>query len=249
MILKFIIGCKAECFKAIGVETVCNRKIPIIVSLTSTKKNLTVSLYSLLNQSLKPDKIILWLSDEFKSLNDLPYEITRFIKNGLEIRFVKDLGGYTKTFYPLKEFEDSIVVTAEEGIYYPKNWLRKLYYSYVANPSDIHVHCARRGIDTSQVNEENARYDNFPVGAGGILFPPKCFTKEALRQDIFLENAPCADDVWFWIMALLHNRKIRVVKNHIKSFAKKKVLHKKYDKELENLMKFYRANIISKLSQ
>ena len=80
------------------------RETPLVVSLTSYEErleDLTISIYSLLNQSIKPDRIILWLSDKL-SLNDLPYDITRFIKNGLEIRFVKDIGSYTKAIYAFK---------------------------------------------------------------------------------------------------------------------------------------------------
>ena len=82
------------------------RDVPLVISLTSYEErfdDLTISLYSLLTQTVKPDRIILWLSDEL-TLNDLPYDITRFIKNGLEIRFVKDIGSYTKAIYAFKEF-------------------------------------------------------------------------------------------------------------------------------------------------
>ena len=125
---------------SLGKEKYTNtekREIPIIVSLTSYEdrfKDLEISLYSLLIQSLKPDKIILWLSDEIKSINDIPYEITRYIKNGLEIRFVKDIGSYTKAIYTFQEFRDCIIVTADDDVYYPKDWLQKLYHSYIAPP-------------------------------------------------------------------------------------------------------------------
>ena len=55
--------------------------------------------------------------------------ITQFIKNGLEIRFVKDIGSYTKAIYAFKEFSESIIVTADDDIFYPKDWLKKLYLS------------------------------------------------------------------------------------------------------------------------
>jgi hypothetical protein len=81
--------------------------------------------------------------DEYE-LAKLPYGITKYIKNGLEIRFVRDIGSYTKVIYALKEFEKSIVVTADDDIIYPKDWLKKLYLSYAANPEDIQVHRAHR---------------------------------------------------------------------------------------------------------
>ena len=123
------------------------REVPVIVSLTSYEerfKDLVISIYSLLNQTIKPDRIILWLSDEYDGVNDLPYEITRFIKNGLEIRFVKDIKSYTKAIYAFKEYPEAIIVTADDDIYYPEDWLEKLYHSYITHPQDIQVHRAHR---------------------------------------------------------------------------------------------------------
>ena len=247
-----------------------HRDVPIIVSLTSYEerfKDLPKALYSLINQSIKPDRIILWLNEELKDTTSLPYEITQFVKNGLEIRFVKDIGPYTKAIYAFKEFKDSVIVTADDDIYYPKDWLKKLYLSYVAYSDDIQVHRAHR-VDLEKpyekwekhVKEESARFDNFLTGVGGVLYPPNCFSNEVLREDIFIKNAPKADDIWFWIMALVHNRKIRVVDNHIKSLISvslwgqlfKNNLYKDNknggnDFQLENLMKLYGQNILNRL--
>ena len=112
------------------------------------------------------------------------------------------------------------------------------------------------------IKEESARYDNFLTGVGGVLYPPKCFTSEVLREDIFLKEAPFADDIWLWVMAILHNRKIRVVKGHIKTITctniltqlsgKGRTLYAKNskgenDRQLGNLMKYYKRNILSAL--
>lgn len=261
--------------KYVGINPV-KRDVPIIVSLTSYEarfKDLEISLYSLLNQSLKPDIIILWLSDEIESLNDLPYEITKYIKNGLEIRFVKDIGSYTKAIYAFKEYSEAIIVTADDDIYYPKKWLERLYHSYIAHPKDIQVHRAHRvklkdnkilpyEKWEKHVQEESARFDNFLTGVGGVLYPPNCFLSEVFRNDIFLKYAPTADDIWFWFMALISNRRIRVVQNHIKTLSctnllrqilpNRKTLYSinstgRNDEQVENLMKFYQNNILPKI--
>ncbi len=273
-VLNPLIRYKSDNLGSISGVNQIKREVPVVVSLTSYEErfdDLVISLYSLLNQTIKPDRIILWLSDEFEGVNDLPYEITRFIKNGLEIRFVKDIKSYTKAVYAFKEFPNAIVVTADDDIYYPKNWLEKLYHSYITHPQDIQVHRAHRvklkeGVIApyeswdKHIEEESARYDNFLTGVGGVLYPPGCFSKEVLREDIFLKEAPTADDIWFWVMALINNRKIRVVKNHIRTLActnifyqlgifKRKNLYSinrigENDRQLKNLMKFYGQNIL-----
>ena len=261
--------------KYVGINPV-KRDVPIIVSLTSYEarfKDLEISLYSLLNQSLKPDRIILWLSDEIESLNDLPYEITKYIKNGLEIRFVKDIGSYTKAIYAFKEYSEAIIVTADDDIYYPKKWLERLYHSYIAHPKDIQVHRAHRvrlkdnkilpyEKWEKHVQEESASFDNFLTCVVGFLYQPNCFLSEVFRNDIFLKYAPTADDIWFWFMALISNRRIRVVQNHIKTLSctnllrqilpNRKTLYSinstgRNDEQIENLMKFYQNNILPKI--
>lgn len=291
--IKMILNCKFHLrflinpfirFKSnnLGEQLCINKKqrqCPIIISLTSFEErfsDLELSIYSLLNQSILPDKIILWFSNNY-TLSDLPYSITKYVKNGLEIRFVKDIGSYTKIIYALKEFgSSSIIVTADDDIYYPADWLEKLYLSYTANPKDIHVHRAHRVLLQNgnilpyeqwnkHVQEETARYDNFLTGVGGVLYPPKCFIKEVFRSDIFLAQSPCADDMWLWLMAILSDRKIRVVKEHIKTLTCTNIfrqlglgggrtLYTKNrlgfnDVQLDNLMELYRANIMKKLTK
>lgn len=272
-----LIRYKAERMEGDLCVNFIKREIPIIVSITSYEErfsDLVLSLYSMLNQTTKPDRIILWLSDSIPNLTYIPYEITKFIKNGLEIKFVKDIGSYTKIIYALKEFSDAIIVTADDDIYYPKDWLEKLYRSYIMYPNDIQVHRAHRVILNNEeicpyetwqkhIDEESACYSNFLTGVGGVLYPPHCFIKEVFREDIFLKNSPYADDIWLWTMSLLSNRKIRVVEQHIKTLTctnifrqigicKGKTLYATNrlginDIQLNNLLKFYKQNVMSKL--
>ena len=253
------------------------REVPLIVTLTSYEERfdmLEIALYSLLKQTIKPDRLVLYLSDEFENTSNLPYGITKYIKNGLEIRFVKDIRSYTKSVYAMKEFQTGIIVTADDDIYYPKDWLEKLYMSYIASPKDIHVHQAQRvkfkdgeilpyKMWDKSVEEETARFDNYITGSGGVLYPPECFSREALREDIFLKYSPFSDDLWFWVMSLISGRKIRVVKNHIRSLyctdpkaviglVSKRSLYAinkrgENDKQLKNLIKLYGQNINNRL--
>lgn len=247
----------------LGVNS-CKRETPIIVSLTCEDENfdkLPITLYSILNQELKADRIILWIDEKIADLTSLPYEITQFVKNGLEIRFVRYLKKYTKTIYALKEFPTSIIVTADETIYYPSDWLKRLYLSYVSHPKDIHTHRVKKvDLETPysewDINpiEEFSGYENLANGLGGILYPPNCFSKEVLREDVYLKNAQDSDELWFWVMELVHNRKIRLVKNHIKTFASINYIKQifsndkvDYDAQLTNIMKFYGQNVLSKV--
>ena len=254
----------------IGVNQL-KRETPIVVSLSLSEggsyENLELSLYSLLTQSVMPDRLILWMSDKY-NLSDLPYSITRYIKNGLEIKFVQDLGAYTGTIHSLQQFEKSILVVADGTVYYPKDWLKKLYHSYISSQKDIHVHVAHRiRLDDARkklipfaewekhINIERPSYANFISLSGGILYPPNCFSKEVFRGDIYQKYNIDAD-IWFWFMGLLSGRKIRVVKNHINVIKSLDIINKlkinqeeqnkKKDRQIETLMEFYGQNILVK---
>lgn len=261
-----------------GINTIVNRNCELIISLTAMRDTfeiLPIVLYSLFNQELKADRIILWLDKKNENYADLPYEISQYVKNGLDIRFIENIYPYNKTVYSMKEFNKSIIVTVNENIYYPSNWLKLLYLSYIANPKDIHINRACRinldenkrilpykAWDKHLNNINTSDFNNLPDGIGGILYPPNCFTNEFFRQDIFLKNAPNLDEIWIWTMALLHNKKFRVIKNSIKYFAHvdylnfihkviKKILSteikNEYDKTIDSLMKYYGHNILNKL--
>lgn len=248
-----------------GVNDETSREVPIIISISSLRENfsiLPIIIYSLLNQSLKPDKIILWLDEEYQDMANIPYEITQFAKNGLEFRFKKNLGDYTKTIYAMEEFYNSIIVTASDKIYYPANWLKNLYLSYISHPNDIHVHGAFNAkINKSfkywdKVKKEAADFLFLPLSDMGILYPPKCFGKEAFRRELFLKKHIINDNLWFWVMSILAKRKTRLIKNPSKFFIKfTPILYKNKsnieitDNEIKYLMRFYKQNIINTINQ
>jgi hypothetical protein len=218
-------------FKETGV-TKKKRNPKLIVSVTSFPQrmyDIHFALYSLLNQTLKPDEIILWLGeDEFPNKEkNLPQNLLSLINNGLTIKWCRDVGSYTKLIPALKEYPDDIIVTADDDVYYPKNILELLYKSYLKEPQYIHCHRAHRiTFDNHKnikkysewirpVSYAEPSFCNFLTGVGGILYPPKVLYKDVLNEELFLKLSPTADDIWFWAMAVLNNTKINVVKDNI----------------------------------
>ena len=43
------------------------------------------------------------------------------------------------------------------------------------------------------------------------MYPPNCFYKDIDNEELFMKLAPNADDIWFWAMAVLNDKKIKVV--------------------------------------
>lgn len=204
-------------------------KEDLIVSLTSyggRVKSVHQVIDSLLSQTVQGYKVILWLSrDEFKNKEkDLPKELVSLIGKRFEVMWTKDIRSYTKLIPALKAFPGSIIVTADDDIKYQDNWLELLYREHLKYPRNIIAHRAHRIKEkdksilpynnwTMRTERYGAYYRNFLTGVGGVLYPVGAMHSDVVREDLFTELAPFADDVWFWAMCLMNNRKIHVPKN------------------------------------
>jgi hypothetical protein len=81
------------------------RNPALIISLASFPERITevhLTVYSLLSQTLKPDRIILWLANEEfpNGPVELPQTLSGLQKNGLEIRWCKR-PGLIRNLFPL----------------------------------------------------------------------------------------------------------------------------------------------------
>ena len=151
-------------------------------------------------------------------------------ENGLVIEWHKNLRSYTKLVPSLKKYPNNIIVTADDDIYYEKDWLEKLLKSHKENKNCIICHRAHRvKFDREKlapykkwpkkIKGGKASYLNFLTGVGGVLYPQNSLHKDVLKEELFTELAPKADDVWFWAMAVLNKTKILVVKDWIRELT------------------------------
>lgn len=204
----------------------------IVVSLTTYSyriKDVYLTIESLLNQSVKPDRIILWLADDEYDMDIIPGTLKRQISRGLEVKFCKDLKSYKKLIPTLDECPDDIIITIDDDIMYPIDFVEGLYYEYLKNPEYIYCYRARLipnekklydyaywlNTDFSEPSEKI-----LPIGMGGVLYTADKFDKDILDENKFMTLAPKADDIWFKAMSLLKDKKCKLVQNH-KPFDKR----------------------------
>lgn len=203
---------------------------PLVVSLTSFSPRfakLHITLESLLNQSLKPNSICLWIAEEEEAL--LPNSVTRLKERGLSILKCPDIRSYKKIIFALKQFDDAVIVTADDDIIYPKDWLSSLYKAHLIDPGTIICHRGRL-MTFNQFGEinpyrfwpllegEHKSELVFPVGAGGVLYPPKSLSDQVLKQELFLNLCPHGDDIWLKVMSLLNGRECKRISHFRKHF-------------------------------
>lgn len=189
----------------------------VIVSLTTFGRRLSrvyLTIESLMQQSMPANKIVLWISEEFKS-KPLPKLLQNQTKRGLEVRYCKDIRSYTKLVPSLRTFPEATIITVDDDLIYDVDVLETLISHHLAYPKEI---CANRIHLMKKTSEGKLQtymdWDwhvpytgksdklNFLTGVGGVLYPPHCLDPEVLNEEVFLDICKYADDVWFTAMAI-----------------------------------------------
>ncbi|MCI8717159.1 MAG: glycosyltransferase family 2 protein [Lachnospiraceae bacterium] len=201
------------------------REKEIIVSLTSYParlNNLHYTVKSILCQSLRPDKLILYLGDDciYENLPDSLRELERY---GLQI-FMKpgNLKPHKKYYYAIKENPDSLIITIDDDCIYSLKMIQELYSTYQKFPNCV---VALRGhrilfdevgkIKNYMDWEWEYQKENCPsiqiiaTGGAGALYPPGLMEEEYLFQTELIQTlSPTADDLWLKTMQVLKGTKV-----------------------------------------
>lgn len=201
------------------IESIANE--PVVVSLTTHGRRIHtvhLAIESLLQQSVKPNRIVLYLSkEEFEAINQLPLVLRRQMDRGLEVRFVHDQRSYTKLLPALKEFPECSIVTVDDDLLYPYDMLEGLVKAHRKHPECICCHTSlsltfRSSSDLNPFStfgyeipsfEDRVSPNFLPEGFAGVLYPPHSLDERVFDEDLFLRLSPTADDLWFKAMSLL----------------------------------------------
>lgn len=196
-----------------GINATEERKEKVIVSLTSygrrVSKILPYTVCSLLRQSYKPDKIVVWLDCEHWNDHNIPMSLRRLVDYGLTIEYCDDIKSYKKLIPALNTYPNDIIITCDDDVYYSKDFVNRLVSAYYCNPKMVHCVSAHHitFVDSmlAPYNDWKDCYDAngkfvFPVGVGGCLYKKSFFYEDICKQHLFMKLAPNADDVWFYFM-------------------------------------------------
>ena len=217
--------------EAVGVspEKIINEEVVVSLTTHSTRiYTVFQTIETLLLQSVKPNRVVLYLNEDEFSFENLPTSLQRQCKRGLEIRFVKDLGVYTKLLPALQEFPDSVIITVDDDYMYPFDLLERLLSGHKSYPEA--VVCFNSRILKLSDRKSLAPYSSFEMcfpkqdklsislmaeGFGGVLYPPQSMSKEVFDLDMIRALSPHADDLWFKAMQLLKDTPVlQLARNH-----------------------------------
>lgn len=208
-----------------GQEKLSQAQSDVVISLTSFPKRIAtlwIVIECLLRQTVRPRKIVLWLSkDQFDSIDELPARLLAQRERGLDIRLVDgDIRSHKKYYYAFKEFADSPVLLVDDDIIYDSHLVEDL----VRNFSKDKVHCSYSYLIKRNSKGEPMPYsdwtpiytthptdkDLFFGSGGGTLLVPSMLKAESTDIETALRLCPSADDVW--LNAIVRLSGLEVVK-------------------------------------
>jgi hypothetical protein len=202
---------------------------PIVVSFTTYPPRLkwvNLVVRSMMVQSMKPDKIIMYIGDDVE-FTDLPGDIIDLKQYGLEIKKVEgNLKPHKKYQYAMEEFPDSLIITIDDDLIYHKDFIKTLIEGHHKFPESV---IAIRGHEITfdkygrvqsykKWNKEIMRSCNPSMklfaagGSGGVLYPPNCLCSTALDKDLVKKLCLNADDIWLKVMELMVGTKVSIYK-------------------------------------
>ena len=189
----------------------------IVCSLTSLPSRdifLYKTINSLINQTIRPYKIILYYQDDtVKNLQKSVLELQNDIFN---IICIKDTyRSYSKYKYVLESNPNDIIIICDDDIEYNPKYIENLYNNYLIYPDCMicnsyhYVHEIEKSYDQKYTlfRKILSDYHVMPLSGWGTLIPPNFYKNIDNIEDIF-NIAPSHDELWFLYNNYKENKKI-----------------------------------------
>lgn len=191
------------------------KEVPVVVSLTSIPsrlRTLHITIRSMMLQTYKPLKIVLWLHEDLH--NQLPKALRALQGDLFEIRYSKYTFSHRKLIHSLVDFPEVPIITCDDDVIYHSDTIKGIYEAHLKNPGCVIGNKCR---EIAYGNDGVLSYNQWPflvdgkfyhkelimpVGAFCVLYPVGALHHQVHDVNLFMELAPRADDLWFKAMAL-----------------------------------------------
>ena len=233
---KFLKKILPNYYRNLSLEKIgVNQHSELVVSLTSFPDRIHIvylAIKSILYQSYRPLKVILWLGKEQfpNGEKDLPKSLLNLKKVGLEIEFCEDLKPHTKYFYVFKKYPEHLIVTVDDDWFYPVTMLETLLQHYKKNPCCVIANRVREiGVTNGNLNPYRSWKINeignsisshrlLATGVGGVLYNPSLFKANLFDVEKIKKLVLNADDIWLKCNEILCDIPIVFTNRYFSSF-------------------------------
>ncbi|WP_429035329.1 glycosyltransferase family 2 protein [Aeromonas media] len=201
-----------------------NSNSKYVISLTTYGERadiLHLVIKTLLLQSHKPKKIFIWLSHDDFPNGKVPPKLKELESFGIDILLVdENIRSYKKIYYTYLKCAGNknpcYIVTADDDVYYPSNWLEGFDGMAMERKDSILCYRAQkilfssRGVIKSyrewELSSGNAAsWDILPTGVSGICYPISSLHGLECRD--FLNICPTTDDIWLKFITMKNGYK------------------------------------------
>jgi len=243
----------------------------VIVSFTTYGEQIHEVHYiikSILSQTIRPNKIVLWLDESEFSESDIPLTLSSLYEFGLEVEFVSNIKSYKKYIPTAKKYPNDIIITIDDDFIYPQDMVEGLLREHLVLPNVIlgtrahRVKYNKKGKILPynkweyEANSFSLKEDVFLTSGAGMLFPPGLLSNEVFNEKVFMELADSADDIWFKVIAHISGvdckkiddkrdwptRYLQLSTGYNQSLSSMNVGKARNDTQLSALLNFYNLN-------
>jgi hypothetical protein len=212
-------------------RSVLDSQSRLVVTMTTHGSRIDtvyLAIESIARGTSRPHRLALWLDDPTLVV---PARVKRLQKRGLEVRVVDaGLKVHTK-YYPYTVSRDPhefALVTSDDDILYPPEWLESLNSRHKSSPSSIICYRAHTialspdGIAPyatwSPCTTTEPSFLTFGTSVSGQLFPPEFLDYVRGVGDAFLHTAANNDDIWLHHLAVSSGTRVSQVTSHPQHF-------------------------------
>lgn len=193
------------------------KQADVVVSMTSYGRRVSTNVVfyticSILRQNIQPKRIILWLAENEWSDDKLPVKLLSLKTKGVEIMYCKDIRSYKKLIPTLNLCPNQDIITVDDDLIYSVDTIQNLVDAHKQNPNNIICLNANEPIIEKGYPVHYETWKSlkkcrtgvmiFPVGVGGVYYPSGSLHPDVMREDLFMQLCPLADDIWFWFNGL-----------------------------------------------
>lgn len=189
---------------------------------------------SILKQTIRPDRVELYISDhrsifpagidEGIKREKIPRFLLELEEQGqLYIEYVDNIGPANKLIPALRKYKetDNIIITVDDDFIYPANTIEKLLNGYRQEKCAVTSHGRKPLFSNGKLHSNhnlwpvvyvpNKHLYNFGYGCGGGLYKSSFFCEKVFDTDKLLELTPLDDDVWFYFTRITTQTPILII--------------------------------------
>jgi hypothetical protein len=190
---------------------ISERQSEVPISITSwmpRKDPLPLVLLSMIEQSLRPVAVHVWLCAEDQAMIE-GRQRDFFMEHGVQFHETDNIGPHKKWLPLIESGQEEAFVIADDDTFYPRDWFEALVGEGAKHPDEIIAHrCHRMLLQDNGMPEAYAHWPRgvtgqkesshflFAVGCGGTLLRPVAITEEFRNRELINKLCHRADDVW-----------------------------------------------------